>query len=691
MVMRLFVVVGLAMLSALSASAQVAPPVLVVDTNPNAGDGIVSGGTGLSYPVDGTQPRTNVLTEFRGEIYFTATDATGDREMWRTNGTPEGTVQMIDLRSDGGSNPSGFIEYSGQLYFAATLDGNQRDTYVSDGHRVSRYRESTVPIRRLESAGALLLREDPGAIAIGLGNCLLDGSGGLLCSNGRMAVAQNIQVAEKDNLIFFREPVQGHLFRTFGPQVSEDSLSPQQLGRDFETRSAPYATSQRVYFVCNWVAEPRGVELCTNQGEPDQSGLVSDLRTGDASSNPLMMGVYGDRLYFRARRDDSLSRDVLHYTSASSTVVRIDNTAGTAPDFNVFPGVMFFELAGEVYYNGFTSSSGARIWRDGTEVVDLGPSGDIRNPLSDGERAFFRARASSGDPFQLYAFDGTTATPVADFPPEGGDFSHPTIYNGGLLYSDGNALYAYDVRPRAQRVNMSGAVPADGFRFEVYAGETLLPAWFSPVSGIADGELRVSRLSRQLESLPAPVPAFATLSGYYHLGVDDGLEALRGTLTLSYSEDELMEEGITNEAGLGVWQWSVDDQAWVAKPVLSRDLDANTLTLMDVSPTQFFAVGTDMPVGTEGRQPDSGVVLETPIPNPATGMTTLRYQLAEAGSIRLSVLDALGREVALVVDGVHRPGEHSARVPADALAPGIYVVRLQASGAVRSTRLTVVR
>ena len=78
-------------------------------------------------------------------------------------------------------------------------------------------------------------------------------------------------------------------------------------------------------------------------------------------------------------------------------------------------------------------------------------------------------------------------------------------------------------------------------------------------------------------------------------------------------------------------------------------------------------------------------------PNPARSAATVSADLARAGAVRLAVVDALGREVAVLVEG-HRPaGPLRAAWPTAGLAPGAYVLVLDADGARRSARVTVVR
>lgn len=79
-------------------------------------------------------------------------------------------------------------------------------------------------------------------------------------------------------------------------------------------------------------------------------------------------------------------------------------------------------------------------------------------------------------------------------------------------------------------------------------------------------------------------------------------------------------------------------------------------------------------------------------PNPATSHTTLRYELSYATTVHLEVLDALGRRVALLVDGaLQTASAHQATFQAQALPSGAYRVVLRTEDAVQSQSLLLVR
>jgi hypothetical protein len=78
-------------------------------------------------------------------------------------------------------------------------------------------------------------------------------------------------------------------------------------------------------------------------------------------------------------------------------------------------------------------------------------------------------------------------------------------------------------------------------------------------------------------------------------------------------------------------------------------------------------------------------------PNPFVGTATLRYALAEAADVRLTIYDMLGREVVRLVDGTREAGTYSAVLDGAALPSGVYVYELRAGDDVRRGQLSLVK
>ena len=84
-----------------------------------------------------------------------------------------------------------------------------------------------------------------------------------------------------------------------------------------------------------------------------------------------------------------------------------------------------------------------------------------------------------------------------------------------------------------------------------------------------------------------------------------------------------------------------------------------------------------------------GLSLGAAVPNPAASQATFTFTLDAAQSVRLTVTDVLGREVAVVADGPRGAGTTTERVDTTALPSGVYVARLTAGGQQVTRRFTV--
>ena len=78
-------------------------------------------------------------------------------------------------------------------------------------------------------------------------------------------------------------------------------------------------------------------------------------------------------------------------------------------------------------------------------------------------------------------------------------------------------------------------------------------------------------------------------------------------------------------------------------------------------------------------------------PNPATADATVTVSMPDAGRVRVSLFDMLGREVAVAHDGVLGAGRQPLALRTGALPAGVYVVVLETEGERMTRQLTVVR
>jgi hypothetical protein len=90
-------------------------------------------------------------------------------------------------------------------------------------------------------------------------------------------------------------------------------------------------------------------------------------------------------------------------------------------------------------------------------------------------------------------------------------------------------------------------------------------------------------------------------------------------------------------------------------------------------------------VAITGIEPGSVATVPTEVslaqnfPNPFNPSTSIRFELPSTGKVSLKVYDMLGREVAVLMDGVAGAGQHEVVFNGNRMASGMYVYRLEYS------------
>ena len=145
---------------------------------------------------------------------------------------------------------------------------------------------------------------------------------------------------------------------------------------------------------------------------------------------------------------------------------------------------------------------------------------------------------------------------------------------------------------------------------------------------------------------------------------DRRLVVSTGPFTLEPGETEVVTLAL-------VWARGSDNFASIQAMKAASEYVARAYALGRLDP-----VAPEPPDPPEG--PESFALAEHAHPNPVAGGAVVRYALPVAAEIRLALYDALGREVAVLADGIQTEGLHEASVEAGDLPPGVYVYRLYA-------------
>jgi hypothetical protein len=158
--------------------------------------------------------------------------------------------------------------------------------------------------------------------------------------------------------------------------------------------------------------------------------------------------------------------------------------------------------------------------------------------------------------------------------------------------------------------------------------------------------------------------------------------------------------GTFDNTGNGPVSWSF---AWTAPATDEGEIsfyasgnaaNSNNSTSGDFIYTTSFV--SSPATGLEPAPQPASFALLSVVPNPFNPSAEIRYQLNQAGDVRLDVYDLAGRQVARLVDGTQGAGQHSARwngqtAAGQAAAAGLYLARLEHNGQAQVTRMLLVK
>jgi ELWxxDGT repeat protein len=340
-------------------------------------------------------PYPESLVAFRGKLFFAANFEDGRRELWKSDGTPAGTVPVKQFTPP----PAGFFPNSlneltplgSKLFFVVGDLDHGRELWVSDG----------------TTGGTRLVKDIvPGP----------EDSG-----------PYNLKVVGRW-LLFFRyipetptAPAHSELWRSDGSEAGTVRIK--DLGSDTSLSFVQAVANRTLFFVLTDPAH--GTELWKSDGTSAGTGLVKDILPGPDSSYPFGLRAVGRNVYFTATEPAHGTELWRSDGTSSGTVLVADMTPGPDSNFlQVLDAVLDY-----LYFTVSDPSDGSmnlyRL-RNGADASHLKFVAHLPNPYSDpdsstyidtftvaGERLFFSLGIYGSGPAprdtQLWASNGTTA------------------------------------------------------------------------------------------------------------------------------------------------------------------------------------------------------------------------------------------------------------------------------------------
>lgn len=314
----------------------------------------------------------NIGPVYNGELYFSAQNAASGLELWKIRA--DGSVaQVIDLGPGaGGSTPSGFTPFDGELYFRADAAGTgefglwkiKADGSVENVGNLATGDTSTSSLTVYN--GELYVRANDGVHGEELFKLKADGTAVLVADVNTIAQGSSPSgYTALDGTLYFTAMTNDYGTELW--KIGSDGHA--VLAADIWQGQAPATISGsggmlssfpsdlaayngELYFYANKDYGYTGIGRELYKMKADGSVVVAaDIRPGAAGSSvgrPAFT-VYRDELYFGA--DDGTTGTELWKVKADGSVVQVKDIAqGSTSSINSY-ALKFTEINGELYFN----------------------------------------------------------------------------------------------------------------------------------------------------------------------------------------------------------------------------------------------------------------------------------------------------------------------------------------------------
>jgi ELWxxDGT repeat protein len=438
--------------------------------------------------------------EVEGVAYFSASTPTYGFELWRTDGTAEGTYLVRDVNPGSQSSmPQSLTEMGGDVYFVANDGVNRQEIWKSDGTAAG-----TFMLTSFSTASGTLPLLSLGVVGETLFISAYDSQWGVWKSDGTVEGTVKLQAfggdfpgSKPDNftavgdVVYFSadDGVSGaELWKSDGTAEGTVRVKDILPGTNGSTPTSLFNHQGTLYFAAS--DGVHGSELWRTDGTEAGTMQIKDIVPGSEASLPTKFIAVNDILYFLAEDDPfqdlwrtdgtaagtvevyGAVRELIEFDGAlfafgSGSIVRSDGTTAGTELVGLFGWPNFGAeiqpvVAGDfIYFVGHSNAEGNEVWlTDGTQAgthvlkdlnTTLGGSRDDIKLSTLGDTLLFRAFSTlSGT--DLWKSDGTGAgtTLVRPISPATAS-SNPrdlTEFNGALYFfarnADGEALWRSD-------------------------------------------------------------------------------------------------------------------------------------------------------------------------------------------------------------------------------------------------------
>ncbi len=359
-------------------------------------------------------------------LYYVNDDGMHGKELWRSDGTADGTYMVMDINQGAvGSDPTQIMILNGKLVFAASdgksVGNHGRELWTSDG---------TV-------SGTHMLKD-------------INSQAQQDSDPQKLTIVNNTLFFTADDLT----GVGRELWKSDG--TSAGTVMVKDINPSGDSNATELTNVDGTLFFRADGGKGTGVELWKSDGTESGTQMVMDINPGMKSSDPTEFTTVGSTLYFRADGGKGFGVELWMSDgtgAGTSMVMDINPNSGDSNPTNLT------EINGQLFFSATDGvkakvSHGTEAWvTDGVTtkmISDINPGKSDSNPseftLVNGEVYFIADDGVHGTELWKTDISGAGANMVMDIYP-GPQSSSPTAlwdYDGVLLFAADDGVHGYE-------------------------------------------------------------------------------------------------------------------------------------------------------------------------------------------------------------------------------------------------------
>jgi len=311
------------------------------------------------------------MAAYQNKLFFGGSDATHPAQLWKCDGTLNGTQRVVSPPASLPSRPTGWIDYKGKMLFAG-IDTGGSQLWITDGSSAGTHIVKYIPTLSYNYYHILYLTAFNNKVFFTCSSRLwsTDGTAAGTQPFGEVFTGSSNMIVYNNKLYFVgHDAAHGYeLWSTDGTDANTKMLIDINPGKDngVVSGSMGYMLSfveynGKLYFGAD--DSVHGAELWVTDGSASGTHMVKDITPGKNGTQLLYPVIYKNLMYFSADSEAYASQQFFSVLTSDGT------EAGTKyfiPSANSGPGIPIAVYKDMIYFRNGPNMKPALFRSDGT-------------------------------------------------------------------------------------------------------------------------------------------------------------------------------------------------------------------------------------------------------------------------------------------------------------------------------------